>query len=365
MKTKFLSVILAVLVLLAGAAIPGGTSAPLSITAPSFEILAGHSTLTFSVTISDLPQRGLMSCRFNTRIDGARFISAEPNAALGGFLGVGPLEGSEKNGIEFFWLNYGAPITSDTVAVTYTVELPEDAGGDDELAIVITPSDDTDDFVDSGANGVGAAGVNGLIKILCDHVLVYQPYIPASCENAGQIAHRRCRICQKCFSAANEAVPISKEDIPIPAYGHIWQSWETLSEPGCTMPGIQMRTCLNDNVHTQMRAVPADGHTMTYIPAVPPTLTSDGSIAHWRCDFCDRCFEDPSAVIELDAQSIIQKRIRPGDANGDGKVNSRDIIAIMKAMLGQEPTPFYPEAADVNGDGKTNARDIIAITKTM
>lgn len=55
-----------------------------------------------------------------------------------------------------------------------------------------------------------------------------------------------------------------------------------------------------------------------------------------------------------------------GDANGDHKVNSKDIITVMKYMLGQtELTRNGFFAADVNHDGEVNAKDIIGIMKLM
>lgn len=168
MKKRFLVFFLALFMLLTEAAVPGDTSSPVKITAPQIKLEAGKDTVTFTISISDLPQGGLTSCRFNTRIEGAAFISAEPNAALGGFLGTGPLQGSEKNGIEFLWINESSPVNSAVTVVTYTVMLPEEAGGGDELAIVITPSADKDDFLDQNGDGIGATGINGSVTILCE-----------------------------------------------------------------------------------------------------------------------------------------------------------------------------------------------------
>lgn len=53
-----------------------------------------------------------------------------------------------------------------------------------------------------------------------------------------------------------------------------------------------------------------------------------------------------------------------GDVNSDGAVNARDVIAIMRAMVGWDE-PYSAACADVNGDGKLNARDIILIIKKM
>lgn len=54
-----------------------------------------------------------------------------------------------------------------------------------------------------------------------------------------------------------------------------------------------------------------------------------------------------------------------GDANGDGRINAKDITAIMKFMLGQTPVKFIEKAADFNGDGSINARDITKIMQKM
>ena len=60
-----------------------------------------------------------------------------------------------------------------------------------------------------------------------------------------------------------------------------------------------------------------------------------------------------------------------GDANGDGKLNARDVTAIMKAVLienapsGLYPANFIRKAADFNGDGKLNARDVVGLMKQL
>ena len=57
----------------------------------------------------------------------------------------------------------------------------------------------------------------------------------------------------------------------------------------------------------------------------------------------------------------------PADANGDGKLNSRDVVIVMKAALpgAEPPANFVFEAADMNGDGKINSRDVIAVMKAV
>ena len=54
-----------------------------------------------------------------------------------------------------------------------------------------------------------------------------------------------------------------------------------------------------------------------------------------------------------------------GDVNEDGRLNSEDIILMMKYMLGSAELPPVVEycVADVNGDGWINSKDIIQVMK--
>ena len=54
-----------------------------------------------------------------------------------------------------------------------------------------------------------------------------------------------------------------------------------------------------------------------------------------------------------------------GDANGDGFVNARDVILVMRASLPGfiAPDGYNKDAADLEKDGEINARDVIAVMK--
>lgn len=52
----------------------------------------------------------------------------------------------------------------------------------------------------------------------------------------------------------------------------------------------------------------------------------------------------------------------PGDVNGDGKINSRDALSIIKYASGQDLN-INLNNADVNADGKVNSRDALVIIK--
>ena len=54
-----------------------------------------------------------------------------------------------------------------------------------------------------------------------------------------------------------------------------------------------------------------------------------------------------------------------GDANDDGKLNSRDVLLLMKSIVGIRPRKFVRSAADTNGDGAVNAQDVTALMKAV
>ena len=47
----------------------------------------------------------------------------------------------------------------------------------------------------------------------------------------------------------------------------------------------------------------------------------------------------------------------PGDVNGDGNVDALDVVAVINAVLGIQPSP----TADVNNDGNVNALDVVFV----
>ena len=107
------------------------------------------------------------------------------------------------------------------------------------------------------------------------------------------------------------------------------------------------------------------GHSLTYHAATEPAGGKHGNIEYWSCDVCGKCFTDAAATNEVDAADVIIRAFKPGDVNGDGFVNSRDVILAMKASLPgfKRPADFIQEAADIDNDGNINARDVIAIMK--
>lgn len=55
--------------------------------------------------------------------------------------------------------------------------------------------------------------------------------------------------------------------------------------------------------------------------------------------------------------------IKKGDVNGDGEVNTKDIVDLVSYLMGN-PT-LSLSAADVNGDGKVDIADVIMVSDAI
>lgn len=81
------------------------------------------------------------------------------------------------------------------------------------------------------------------------------------------------------------------------------------------------------------------------------TITVSGAATDYR-----------NAPASVSYQVVI---VSGGDANGDGKTDSMDIVAIVNYLMGNPPAGFTVKAADINKDGKVNAADIVMIVNTI
>ena len=54
-----------------------------------------------------------------------------------------------------------------------------------------------------------------------------------------------------------------------------------------------------------------------------------------------------------------------GDVNGDGTLTLADLMTLSAYLLGNNPTPFYPDAADINNDGTITLADLMNLAKIL
>ena len=168
----------------------------------------------------------------------------------------------------------------------------------------------------------------------------------ATCTENGNIAHKKCEVCGKLFDA--EGNELTAEDIIV-----------------------------------------APGHKLTDVAANAPTCTENGNIAHKKCEVCGKLFDAEGD--ELTAEDVIvnapghdwsnkdgicavcgaecehdwadgecsicgKKQYAPGDVNGDGKVNNKDLGLLMQHLNSWE-VEITGDEGDVTGDGKVNNKD--------
>ena len=54
-----------------------------------------------------------------------------------------------------------------------------------------------------------------------------------------------------------------------------------------------------------------------------------------------------------------------GDANGDGKIDTQDVVAVVNKLTGNATADFQEKAADVNADGVVNVADVVGVVNLI
>lgn len=76
--------------------------------------------------------------------------------------------------------------------------------------------------------------------------------------------------------------------------------------------------------------------------------------------------EKASASVEIFFIDVIYADdVLRGDADGNGKVEPADILALANHLIGKTPAQFNAKAADVNKDGKVDITDLVALIKKL
>lgn len=130
------------------------------------------------------------------------------------------------------------------------------------------------------------------------HTLVYVQAVPATCFENGNIAHKRCTVCEKLFATTVEdknidAVPLS--NVVIPKRDH--DPRETIIPPTCTEGGYKVYTCNYENCnHTYSEPIAAKGHDFEVVAKVEPKCGVKGKEQHKKCKTCGNLYAIDAAT---------------------------------------------------------------------
>ena len=174
-----------------------------------------------------------------------------------------------------------------------------------------------------------------------------------TCENGGYTTYT-CTACGDTYTADITA-----------ALGHNYMC--EVTNATCTADGKKVYTCRNCG-DSYTETIPAVGHDYSAVVTAP--TCENGGYTTYTCTACgDTYTADTTAALghryddDRDTDCSVCGHVRevmivlPGDANGDGGVNNRD-LALVQQYINKWHVNIDAEAADVNADGAVNNRDL-------
>ena len=145
------------------------------------------------------------------------------------------------------------------------------------------------------------------------HTLVDVPAVSATCFVNGNIAHKKCTVCEKLFATTVEdgdidAVPLSSV---VTTREH--KPTKITIESTCTEGGYKVYTCTQDGCnYTYSEPIPAKGHTLVDVAEDPATCANGGATgtkAHKKCSDCNKLFATTATGkvddVEITAASLV------------------------------------------------------------
>lgn len=201
---------------------------------------------------------------------------------------------------------------SDTV-VTWT--------SDDETVAAVTPSEDSSLVAVVTGKKAGTAHITALsedgpsavftLTVICSHVnTVSHEAVPSTCSVPGHGAYVVCADCGTVIEGSDEALPPAPHD-----WGEVSYSW---AEDLSTLTAS--RVCRNDASHVETETV-----AVTATVTRPATEEEGGEVVYTSAAFENAAFSAQTKTVATDP---LKPAFVWGDANGDGKITSADIIRL-------------------------------------
>ena len=102
------------------------------------------------------------------------------------------------------------------------------------------------------------------------------------------------------FTCANDTSHVEKVDATVTS---------EVTEGSCEVGGVRTYTAKvtfegKDYTDTKTEPVPAKGHTLTAVEAVPATCETAGVKAHWKCNVCGKLFSDAEGKTETTLEKL-------------------------------------------------------------
>ena len=216
---------------------------------------------------------------------------------------------------------------------------------------IIIPA--TGDHTYSGVCDASCNVCDQIRESVDSHTYVLTEDVAVTCTTDGKQVYT-CRGCGDSYTNT------------VTAQGHTYRI--VVTAPTCEQGGYTTHTCTACGDVIVDNRTSALGHSYDTVITAPDCV--NGGYTTYTCTACgDSYIADETHALghvyddDRDADCNVCGAIRevvtslPGDANGDGKVNNRDLGMLQKHLNGSAAN-IDVEAMDVNDDGKVNNRDL-------